>query len=179
YDLKNLFVGAEGTLGIITAAVLKLFPAPKAAETALVGVPSVEAALALLALVQERTNRAATTFEIVSRIAVEFAVRHGHGVRDPLDQPHPWYVLAQLSPAAAAGSAHNGWGGGGNRDGARFRRRGRRPRQLRPPPRLLASARDPPRDAEAGRRLHQARHLGPARRRPGFSARSQRRRRAA
>src|SRR5262249_55707246 len=100
YDLKNLFVGAEGTLGIITAAALKLFPAPKATATALVGVPSVEAALALLALVQERTNRAATTFEIISRIAVEFAVRHGHGVRDPLDQPHSWYVLVQLSSAS-------------------------------------------------------------------------------
>jgi FAD/FMN-containing dehydrogenase len=100
YDLKNLFVGAEGTLGIITAAVLKLFPAPKATETALVGVPSVEAALALLALVQERTNRAATSFEIIARIAVDFAVRHGHGVRDPLEEPHPWYVLVQLSSAA-------------------------------------------------------------------------------
>jgi FAD/FMN-containing dehydrogenase len=100
YDLKNLFVGAEGTLGIITAAVLKLFPAPKSVETAFVGVPSPQAALDLLNLVQENTNRAVTTFELICRLAVEFALRHGHGVRDPLAEPQPWYVLLQVSSAA-------------------------------------------------------------------------------
>ncbi len=82
---------------IITAAVLKLFPRPRSVETAFIGVPSPRAALDLLNVVQERTGGAATTCELIKRIAIEFAVKHGPDCRDPLSAPHPWYVLLELS----------------------------------------------------------------------------------
>jgi FAD/FMN-containing dehydrogenase len=97
YDLKNLFIGAEGTLGIITAACLKLFPRPPAHATAIVALASVDAAVALLGSLRTALGDGVTTFELMPRIAVELAVRHVAGVQDPFVVPHPWYVLCEIS----------------------------------------------------------------------------------
>ena len=103
YDLKNLFIGAEGTLGVITAAVLRLVPRPRSVETAYAGIASPEAGLELLTLAQDRVSGGVTSFEIMTRAGIEAVLRFGSGCRDPLATPHPWYALIELSSQARSG----------------------------------------------------------------------------
>lgn len=104
YDVKQLFIGAEGTLGIVTAATLRLWPRPAGFATALAAVGSPGDAVRLLGRLRETLGDAVTTFELMPRIALELVCRHVPATRDPFERPHEWYVLTEISlPQADSG----------------------------------------------------------------------------
>jgi FAD/FMN-containing dehydrogenase len=102
YDLRQLFIGAEGTLGVVTQAVLRLFPKPVQQVVAFAAVPSPDAALALLGRMQAATGGLLSAFELVPRLALELVTRHIPGTRDPLATPSPWHVLIEVSGGVGA-----------------------------------------------------------------------------
>ena len=107
YDLKNLFVGAEGTLGVITAAVLKLVPKPKGREVAWVGLESPRAALELFGLASDRAGGSLTAFELIAEMPLSFAEKHAPGTIRPLADKWPWYVLMEISSGRSAEDARD------------------------------------------------------------------------
>lgn len=97
YHLKHLFIGAEGSLGVITAAALRLFPRPREIQTVFVAVPSPAAALALFARFRESFGELISSFELLAGIGVALADRHLEGVSVPIATDRPWYVLAEVA----------------------------------------------------------------------------------
>ncbi len=100
YDLRNLFIGSEGTLGVITAATFELFPLPGQEATAILGLQSLEQAPVLLASLRQATADRIVGCEVMSRFSIETALRHVPDCVEPLEGSFPWYLLLQLADAA-------------------------------------------------------------------------------
>ena len=175
YDLRDLFIGAEGTLGVITAASLRLVPRPRSVETAWAAIPSVQAAVDLLGLATELTAGGVTSFEIMAREGIDIVLKHSTGTRDPLATKSPYSVLIELSSQRREGlrelmeqilRSRNGEGPRARRHHLRERRAGQG---------VLAHPRIVRRDAGQGGRLDQARRLGAGRQHPGVHRGGQRR----
>ena len=105
YDLKHLFIGAEGTLGLITGAVVKLFPQPRARQTAMVALAGLDEALDLLGRARRGSSDTIAAFELMPRIAFDISIRHIEGSIDPLDKPYDWYALIEFESDDDAGLA--------------------------------------------------------------------------
>ena len=105
YDVRDLFIGAEGTLGVITAAACKLFSRPAWTLTAFASVADPHAAVALLSRLRTFTSDAVTTFELIPRVALDLVLRHIASTSDPLDRPHEWYVLLEIGMGRGAAAA--------------------------------------------------------------------------
>ena len=169
YDLKDLFIGSEGTLGIITAAVLRLFPKPAERVTCMAGLSLLEAAPDFFARVMGSAGPALTAFEIMPRTGLDFVLRHASDVRDPFPSPHAWYVLFELSSPRedeelqrlAETALDEGTQDAGNRVGHH--------RLVACAERsAMAAPRADERGAEARRRQHQARRRGAGGAHPGI-----------
>ncbi|MCR9214642.1 MAG: FAD-binding oxidoreductase [Proteobacteria bacterium] len=100
YDLKQLFIGAEGTLGIVTGAVVKMYPEPKYTQIALVAIPSVEAAVEFLSLARQMSGDQVTAIELISRYCIDMVVRHVPNFTDPMPTRYDWHLLVELSSSS-------------------------------------------------------------------------------